>query len=282
MLKESFIHLQHIGPSRERYLWKSGVKEWKDVGDNINSLRMPQKAKLSLTQGCEESIKNFEEKNYSFFAKRFDTKDIFRVYPYIEERTLFLDIETRGFRPGMKNLTIIGCYGAGEQKVFVNGRDLDKFPEYLKNFDLLVTFNGSMFDVPFLEKTFNMEMKIAHIDLRFALQKIGVKGGLKKVEKKLGLERPEGVADLDGFAAVLLWRMFKESGDEDVLNTLIYYNLEDTVNLEYLMRYVYNQNVCLLEHEQYALEERAVPKIDYNFNEDVVDRIIYQRSKYSS
>ncbi len=49
--------------------------------------------------------------------------------------------------------------------------------------------------------------------------------------------------EVDGFLAVLLWHEY-ERGNRGALDTLIRYNLEDTVNLQYLADAVYNEAVA--------------------------------------
>ena len=64
---------------------------------------------------------------------------------------------------------------------------------------MLVTFNGSQFDVPFLRAHFpKARLDQAHIDLRFALASLGYRGGLKVVEQTLGLRRDPAIQGMDG------------------------------------------------------------------------------------
>jgi uncharacterized protein YprB with RNaseH-like and TPR domain len=65
----------------------------------------------------------------------------------------------------------------------------------------------------------------------YTAKKIGLSGGLKQVEKDIGIERDR--PDISGRDAVRLWREH-ESGRDGALETLISYNREDTVNLRTL------------------------------------------------
>lgn len=107
-----------------------------------------------------------------------------------------------------------------------------------------MTYNGKGFDIPVIERHFRTKLQHAHIDLRFILARLGFKGGLKGCEKQLGIDRGalEGV---DGYFAVLLWRDFMDNNNEKALETLLAYNIEDTVNLERLLIEAYNRNVSL-------------------------------------
>ena len=80
-----------------------------------------------------------------------------------------------------------------------------------------------------------------HVDLRFVLKGLGYEGGLKKIEKRLGIERESDVSELSGKDAVRLWYQYKRRNDDSALNTLIKYNIEDIENLKYLMDFSYDK-----------------------------------------
>ncbi len=42
------------------------------------------------------------------------------------------------------------------------------------------------------------------------------------------------MADVDGFFAILLWQEYKNRQNRKALETLLSYNIQDAVNLEYL------------------------------------------------
>ena len=69
-----------------------------------------------------------------------------------------------------------------------------------------------------------------HFDLCFAAKRLGIKGGLKKIEQDVGIERDESVLGLDGYDAVKLWELARR-GSHGAIDTLVKYNREDTVNL---------------------------------------------------
>lgn len=61
-----------------------------------------------------------------------------------------------------------------------------------------------------------------------------LKGGLKIVEKRLGIKRK--IQDVDGYVAVQLWWDYINNNDERALRVLFDYNKEDVVNLKVLRR----------------------------------------------
>lgn len=72
------------------------------------------------------------------------------------------------------------------------------------------------------------------------LKKLGYSGGLKKIEKELGLVRGEEIEGVDGYEAVRLWKAY-QWGDKAALDTLVEYNTADIVNLKPLMEMGYRE-----------------------------------------
>lgn len=102
----------------------------------------------------------------------------------------------------------------------------------MESVDRFVTFNGKYFDVPILRCHFrNVDFDKPHLDLRLAFNSIGVKGGLKRLEKDAGLLRPGKLDGLNGYDAVKLWSRYRQLHDVSALATLIEYNAQDIVNL---------------------------------------------------
>ena len=149
----------------------------------------------------------------AFFQDMLPSRESWRLYTEFADRALFLDIETTGLTAAYDDVTVIGALGGGRLALFVRGVNLDRFPAYVAQFPLLVTFNGSLFDVPFLRAHFPIaRLDQAHIDLRFVLASLGHRGGLKAIERRLGLARDASIEGVDGFEAVWLWRC-AERGD---------------------------------------------------------------------
>jgi hypothetical protein len=82
-----------------------------------------------------------------------------------------------------------------------------------------------------------------HYDLRFGCRKVGYTGGLKYIEKTLGMDRPYDINDVDGEEAVRLWKLWERKRDKDALDRLIKYNRADTVNLETISEIIYKKLV---------------------------------------
>ncbi|MCX7613805.1 MAG: ribonuclease H-like domain-containing protein [Caldimicrobium sp.] len=159
------------------------------------------------------------------------------IYLRIPHRALFLDIETEGLSKERNAITLIGLYFGEDYKAFIQGLNLEEAITYLAKTPIWITFGGDNFDIPFIKKTFQGRvLPRVHLDLYHFTSLLGLRGGLKKIEKALGLTREtEG---LNGYDAVKLWQRWKEEGDSSALEKLIQYNREDVVNLKAILNYI--------------------------------------------
>lgn len=151
----------------------------------------------------------------------------------------YLDIETTGLSPDGCDITVIGihlCRGREVDFVQLVGRDVtvESILEALEGVDVLYTYNGSRFDLPFINSHLglNLEHHFSHRDLMYDCWRKNLRGGLKGVERQLGIKRK--LADMNGLQAVKLWWKYVDSFDLEALNILLEYNKEDVVNLKVL------------------------------------------------
>ena len=165
-----------------------------------------------------------------------------RAYDDFKDNVCFLDIETTGLSKHYNDITTIGMFNGKESKVFINGQNLDEFKDEIKKYSYIVTFNGALFDLPFIKAKFpDAEFNHFHADLRFMLKRLGYTGGLKKIEKTLGIERESDLSELTGRDAVKLWHRYKRHNDKKALDKLVRYNIEDIENLKILMEMSYKK-----------------------------------------
>jgi hypothetical protein len=130
----------------------------------------------------------------------------------------------------------LGIYDGVKSHLYVNGKNLPEAALKMKEFDIIVTFNGKQFDIPFIQHHFNCTYDFVHLDLRYMLKELGLYGGLKSIEAQLGISRDASVVGVDGFEAVRLWHRYQR-GCEASLQKLLKYNEEDVVNLQTLLNY---------------------------------------------
>lgn len=236
MLKNTFSHVNGISTKTESELWESGIKTWEDFLErHLEISTLPQTKIDKIKQELIFSQHHLDTGNLGYFKDRLPPSEHWRCVS--QGKIAYVDIETTGLSKYTDSITTIGIYDGETPKVFIKNKDLDRAFEYLKSFDIVVTFNGKQFDIPFIEHHFQEEIDAVHLDLRFMLKEFGLSGGLKKIELALGITRAEEVENITGFEAVKLWRQYEKYKDEAALDKLILYNIEDIVNLEYLLRY---------------------------------------------
>jgi len=166
-----------------------------------------------------------------FFAKNIPFSEQWRLFDEFKDDAVYLDIETDGYYGG---ITVVGLSDGVETKTLVRGFNLERslLEKELSKCKLLVTFNGASFDMPVISRYFGLKTKVPHIDLRFVCQKVGLSGGLKQIEKDLGIRRRPEVENFCGEDAVSLWENWRATGERDYLDKLVLYNEEDVLNLK--------------------------------------------------
>jgi hypothetical protein len=235
MLRATFQHLPGIGPATEATLWQAGLRDWKDLDERLPIGAVRTLRRENLARELAASERALAEGDAAWFGRRLPDAEHWRLYPRFADRTAFLDIETTGLSPYAGIVTVVAVHGGGRTRSFIAGEDLEELPAYLRRFPILVTFNGRRFDVPFLEACFpSLVAPPVHIDLRFVLYRLGLAGGLKRIEERLGLGDRTGVEGIHGLDAVRLWQEYRR-GSRAALDTLVRYNRADTVNLEPLL-----------------------------------------------
>lgn len=240
MLKKSFIHIDKVNKNVENEIWKAGILNWEDIFTSKQAL-LSSKIREHLHKEITKSIEEYNNGNIDFFANNLPRSDHWRMYQELKNKCCFLDIETTGLNRSKDIITLIGLYDGNESKIFINGKNMQNFDKEVNKYNLAITYNGACFDLPFI-KNKNPEIKLPsfHIDLRYALKNIGFTGGLKKIERDMGVVRSDEVKDIDGFEAIRLWKKYK-NGDKEALNKLIAYNTEDIQNLKPLMDKAYKE-----------------------------------------
>lgn len=241
MIESTFILLQGIGESAERRLWESGVGDWYAFLDRPALDGISQARKREYDRDLSAAAEQLHDGCARYFARRLKPRDHWRLFGAFKSRAVYLDIETTGGPPNRGAVTVVGLYANGQMTSLVQGDTLTaaRLAEELSRYDLLVTFFGSVFDLRYLQAKYpDLVLDHPHFDLCFASRRLGLRGGLKRVEAAVGIHRPAAVQGLDGWEAVRLWQAWRQ-GETRALELLLQYNEADSRNLEPLADLVY-------------------------------------------
>ena len=234
MIRKSFVFLEGIGEKGEQNLWKQGIRDWNDFLHRIKIQGLSGFRKHYYQQQIEEAKKQLYQSNSGWFVGRLPPKENWRLYDFFRHDVVFLDIEADN-----SGVLLVGLFDGYETRFLLKNANL--YPELLKQalqpYKLIITFNGSSFDLPRLEKQFGINIRVPHIDLNHCCQMLGLKGGLKEIEELLHLKRP---SHLHGNVAGA-WRAAFASGDDEYLQAILDYNAEDIINLKPLMEHCYKE-----------------------------------------
>lgn len=144
----------------------------------------------------------------------------------------YLDIETTGLSSRYADITVVGIYlvsGSESSLVQLVNEEVssNNILETLVGVNMLYTYNGSRFDLPFIHGSLGVDLNTItnHRDLMYDCWRCNLKGGFKAVERQLSI--PRHLQNINGWDAVLLWKRYKEHGDQDALKVLLQYNKED-------------------------------------------------------
>lgn len=280
MLKNSFQHLPGVGGILEKRLWDKGITDWEALLNPRSSHEGGRRIE-ALRGHIVESFQHIGDPRY--FADRMPPALHWRFFPEFRERTAYVDIETTG-TGGVgwgDEITTIALYDGHTVKSYVQGENLDRFPEDMEAYDLLVTYNGKTFDGPFIESYFRTTLTQAHIDLRYVLKSLGYGGGLKSCEKALGIDRGE-LEGVDGYLAVLLWNEYRNTGNKKALESLLAYNMADAVNLERLMVLAYNMKIAETPFDKtHAIEIPVEPEIPFFAHGEILRKVMGERQTFN-
>jgi len=236
VIRSTFQLTPGVGPYGERQLWAAGIRRWEDFPAEPEvalSARLDGRVRQALAHARDA----FESSDADRLAAMLPHRERWRLYAAFADDAAFLDIETDG--PDL--VTAVSVLDREGPRVFLRGRDLDRFPDATARWKVLVTFNGLSFDAPILQRAFpGWRPPRAHVDLRHLWARLGHRGGLKLLEQVTGVGRPDHLHGVNGLEAVRLWRRHC-AGEAGALRLLAEYNLYDAVNLKALMTLGHNR-----------------------------------------
>jgi uncharacterized protein len=186
-----------------------------------------------IQKELENSLNALENHDIFYFTRNFPTKEHWRILHQYQDKLSYFDIETSGLSFYDSEISVISCFHDEQMNTYINGENLDDFLDILQEIELLVSFNGNSFDVPFVQESFNIPtFPCPHIDLRWICFHKGLKGTLKQIEVDCGVYRDHSIQGVDGYEAVLLWEKWKRFSIEKALDKLIEYCEADVYALQ--------------------------------------------------
>lgn len=241
MIRHTFSIVPSVGKKKEMRIWESGIRDWDEflAADSVCVVSDNKKAEFNRT--ISDACELLDDGNATGLNSMLSKPEQWRLFGEFGESAAYLDIETTGLERDSL-ITVVTVHTKFDTVTLTHGRDLnaDTMSDALKGSSMLVTFNGSCFDIPVLKNSFpRLDFEMPHLDLRFASRKVGYRGGLKNLETELGISRGDDIQEVDGFEAVRLWKLWDRSGNLDALEKLIEYNRADTINLEQIANIIY-------------------------------------------
>ncbi len=272
MLKHTFIHIPEVGTYTERALWRNGITSMEKFLDSPPEYFSPARVSY-MVRHIQVALKKIVTRDAQYFYNALPTWEHWRIFKEFKNSTAYIDIETTGLDSPGNIITTIALYDGKQIRYYVQGENLDDFVEDIMQYEVIVTYNGKCFDVPFIERYFGIEMPHVHLDLRYILRSLGYRGGLKSCEKQLGIGRTGSLQEIHGFFAVLLWQDYESRKDIKSLETLLSYNIEDVLSLEHLMIKAYNQKIASIPLPVEPLQDPSPPSNPFKIDVNTVIRL---------
>lgn len=164
-------------------------------------------------------------------------------------KTLYFDIETTGFSPSNSMIYLIGCiyFCEGEYHLkqwFADTKESEKellvsFMDFVKDFSVLVHYNGSGFDIPFIIKkceiykvdcdfkgieSLDIYKKINNLKNLFSLENLKQ----KSIENFLSIDRNDKYS---GGELINIYFEYLSGKDSSLLKLLLLHNHDDVIGM---------------------------------------------------
>ncbi|WP_051531044.1 ribonuclease H-like domain-containing protein [Clostridiisalibacter paucivorans] len=209
---------------------------------------------------------------------------------FLNKKVCFFDIETTGFNRNKNYITIIGIvYYKNSKKIikqyFADTLNdeyllLEKFLCDFTNFDTYISYNGDLFDIPFINarlKKYNFNYTISKhksIDIINIVKKYRDILGLEKyrqkdIEKMLNINRSDKISGKD---MVKLYFNYLETQNRETKDIILKHNLDDIYYLPEILK-IYD-----LINDKLRFEIILNNKSNINFNIkqiDVIDNSLF-------
>lgn len=199
----------------------------------------------------------------------------------VHKNAVFFDIETTGFSSFNTNLFLIGCIHIDENGDYVSIQWLAEHPseeslllynffEYISGFDTIIHFNGSGFDIPYIEEKcrafllpYNFN-KFNSIDIYRKISKLKNIFKLENLKQKT-IENYLGVNRIDKYSGgelISVYQNYVKSKDKNDELLLLQHNLDDISGMVQILDIIAYTNIF---EGKYTIE-----KIDITDSDEIV------------
>jgi hypothetical protein len=171
-----------------------------------------------------------------------EIQDLATIGAHVREgKVIYLDIETTGLTPGRDKITTVAILDGDTCRHFTRDENLDGLVPYLDaNMDKVIcTFNGTNFDLPFIEHETGRAITNRTIDaFLLSSERLFIPGGLKKLRKGFGWTGAE--EQNSGADAIWLWVKWQREHDAACRDAMLEYCTDDVLSLRFVLAHLFN------------------------------------------
>ncbi len=232
-ISRTFQLIAGVGPWRENDLWQHQIHTWDDFEAALRIAPvLSAEDDRQMMLAIETAREALARRDLMNLARLIPKREWWRLCETFSETSAFIDVEC----DAAGEISILGVSDATGFRSYRADCDLENAAMQLQQRSLWITFHGATFDVPKLQRIQGKPSPMVHVDLRFLTGRLGFRGGLKRIETEMGLNRPQHIQDVDGAGAISLWSMWHDDGDRHALEKLIEYNFYDVVHLRQILQ----------------------------------------------
>ena len=194
--------------------------------------------------------------------------NLFNISDTENDQILYFDIETTGFAPASTILYLIGCvYMAADgyhiRQWFADTADseagiITSFLEFVKKFRILVHYNGTGFDIPYIIKKcdiYGIECDLSGIESLDIYKKINHMKTLLKLEnlKQKSVENFLGIGRTDKYTGgelISIYHNYLKAPNDEMKRLLLLHNHDDITGMVKILPIL---NYAGIPSEQYNL-----------------------------
>lgn len=231
MIKNTFVFLKRISYEGEKKFWKKGIKTWEDFL-NCKKIAGISNERKKMYDSRIRIMQNYlQNKNYEKILEAIPKRFHYRMYNELNENAIYLDIETYAYNRG-KQITLAGLSdGMGTRILSPSRTGWEQVINKISSpKNIIITYNGSVHDIPTIEKQSGKKLQSFILDLRFLLSELGFSGGLKEAEYDFGIAREKAAIRKSG-EPLKLWKLYLATHDEHFLELLQKYLEQDVESL---------------------------------------------------